>query len=69
MDRKFMILKIKLTPVVHLFLPFGYKHVYDHNSQTSILVYKISGKRLQDHLILWLSLKTVGHGSYRSTSL
>ena len=34
-----MILKIKLTPGVHLSLPWSYIQVYDHNRQTSLLVY------------------------------
>ena len=34
-----MILKIELTPLVHLSPPCGYIHVYDNNSQTSLLVY------------------------------
>ena len=37
MDSKFMILKIKLTPGVHLSLLLGYIH--DHTSQTGLLVY------------------------------
>ena len=52
MDRIFMILK-KKTPGVILTLPWGYTHVYDHYSQTNLLVYvcisKISSERLQDH--------------------
>ena len=39
MDRICMNMKIKLTPGVHLSLPWGCIHVYDHNSQTSLLVY------------------------------
>ena len=41
MDRIFMILKLRLTLVIHLSLHLGYIHVYDHHSQTSfkLLVY------------------------------
>ena len=47
-DRIFMNLKTKLTPGVILTLSWGYIHVYDLCSQTSLLVY-ISGERLHDH--------------------
>ena len=33
-DRIFIIMKIKLTPGVHLSLLCGYRHVCDHDSQT-----------------------------------
>ena len=36
MDRIFMILKIKLTPGVHLALPCSYIHVYYCRSQVSV---------------------------------
>ena len=53
MDRIYIILKIKLTPVLHLSLPEGYIHYiyYGHNRQTSLWVYisQISGECLQDH--------------------
>ena len=39
MDRIFMNLKKKLTPGCILTLPWGYIHVYDLYSQTSLLVY------------------------------
>ena len=40
MDRIFMILKIKLTPGGSSVPGLGlYIHVYDHNCQTSLLVY------------------------------
>ena len=39
MDRIFMILK-KVTSGVHLPLPWCYIHIYDHNSQTRLLVYR-----------------------------
>ena len=39
MYRIFKILKTKLTPGVHFSLPRDYIHVYDDNSQTSLLVY------------------------------
>ena len=43
MDTILMILEITLTPGVHLSMPWGYvlEHVlvYDHNSQTGVLVY------------------------------
>ena len=41
-----MNLKKKLNPGV--ILTWGYIHVYDVYSQTSLLVY-VSGERLQDH--------------------
>ena len=47
-DRIFMNLEKKLTPGGILTLPWGYIHVYDLYSQTSLLVY-ILGERLQDH--------------------
>ena len=58
MHRIIIILKKKLTPGVILTLPWGYRpiHVYDHYSQTILLVHvylhcisHISGERLQDH--------------------
>ena len=39
MDRIFMILKKNLTAGVILILPWGYIHVYEHYSQTNLLVY------------------------------
>ena len=48
----FMILKKrKMTPEVHLLLPWGYisVHVYDYNSQAYWNISQISGERLQDH--------------------
>ena len=64
MDRIFMILKIKLTTGVHQSLPRGYIHEYVHISQTSLLVYQISGERLQDHwssgyLLLYVVLSVI----------
>ena len=47
-----MILKIKLSPVVHLSLSWGYTHAYDHNKQVYWSIYQISGERLQD---LWFN--------------
>ena len=48
MYRIFMILKINVTAAVHLSLPWGCIHVYDNNSQTSLLVY-IPDLRCADH--------------------
>ena len=49
MDRIFMLLTKKLTPGVILVLPWDYirVHVYDHYSQTNLLVFisQISGER------------------------
>ena len=39
MDRIIMILKKKLIRGVSLTLPWGYIHVYEHYSQTNLLVY------------------------------
>ena len=47
-NRTFMNLKKKLNPGVVLTLSWGYIHVCDLYSQTSLLVYS-SGERLQDH--------------------
>ena len=51
MDRKFMILKKKLTPGVILTMSWGdIVCVYDHYSRTSLCyVSQISGEPLQDH--------------------
>ena len=49
MDRMFMNLKKKLTQVI---LYWGYIHVYDLYSQTTVFVFmyiQISGERLQEH--------------------
>ena len=64
MDRIFMILKIKLTTGVHLSLPWGYIHVYDHNSlenkfigtypRSQVSVYRTIGP-----LVLIFSLKQI----------
>ena len=48
MDRIFINLKKKLTSGAILTRSWGYIHVYDLYSQTSLLVY-ISGEHLQDH--------------------
>ena len=46
MDRLFMILKTKLTPV-HLSLLWGYIHVYDHNigiyPRSQVSIYRTIG--------------------------
>ena len=39
MDRIFTIVKIKLTSVVPLSLPWDYIHIYDHNRITGLVVY------------------------------
>ena len=39
MGRIFLIMKIQLTPGVHLSLPCGNIHIYDQNNQTSLLIY------------------------------
>ena len=50
MDRIFISLIQKLTPGVILTLSWGCIRVYDHYSQTSLLVYNADlGEHLQDH--------------------
>ena len=56
MGRIFVILKIKLTPGVHLSLPWGYMYMTIIVKQVYWYIFQISGERLQDH---WSSGKKV----------
>ena len=46
MDRRLMFMKIILTPGGCLPMPWGYIHVYDHNTQTS---YSLKAKLYVEH--------------------